>query len=339
MWRAKHKCMLLVMYRGGVKQYDHTSNAPTCVSCDTAQLPTTLNRTAVVDPFRTSTTVNGCCGSQEAELLVSQTQDELSKMTVLAAGGYGRIFGNESKVYKVFTKTNSCTDSKYEYDVGMKLHTVINSLKLDSIVTPRPLGYVVTPFVYESELFQCYFAMERMRGFTCNGRELLVHCTLQYPDKNGEEGKTDAPIDISNPSRGWFAGENHIPTITGVSSDVIARRIGLVMVILIMDVQIFPFDVEYLINKKQELVVLDFGLSKHIAAASFDDMDSLVEKAFSTGGDSTVGIAYDLYYPADDSKVKVQFIRGIEEGVRRCKDPIKAATIERYVKQDLKYKE
>ena len=59
-----------------------------------------------------------------------------------------------------------------------------------------------------------------------DGRELLVHATLQYPDKNGEDAKTPGPVSDTNPSRGWFAGETFIETITGVAPETIAYRIG-----------------------------------------------------------------------------------------------------------------
>ena len=65
-------------------------------------------------------------------------------------------------------------------------------------------------------------------------------------------------------------------------------------------------------------------------------MDSLVEKVFRTGGDSIVGIAYDLYYPAVESKVRVDFGASKKVGVGA---KLQKGRLERYVKQGLNYEE
>lgn len=260
-----------------------------------------------------------------------------STMKVIGAGGFGTIYGNRSHVYKMFNTVKTCTDSKHEFDIGLKLYKAIKRLRLeDKITTPTPIDHDIKPFEYNGQKYRCFFKMQRVDGFVLDqaaGRELLVHATLQYPNKNAEVAKMDEPVSDLNPSRGWFAGENFIKTITGAEPKDIAYRIGLILVILIMDVGICPFDVEFLVNKKGQLVVLDFGLAYQIE--SYNDMISLTKKIFEDGGNGAIGLAYDLYYPAPDSKVKQDFLDGINEGIRLCRYPKKAEAISKFVKEDL----
>lgn len=96
-----------------------------------------------------------------------------------------------------------------------------------------------------------------------------------------------------------------------------------------------PFDVEYLVNSKGQLVVLDFGLTMKIE--SYDDMTAVTQMAFEYGGNGAIGIAYDLYhmYPEMSSKVKPEFLKGIQEGIRLCRDSNKAKVIADFVVSDL----
>ena len=307
------------------------SSQPDCSPCDDR------------DPYRVSTSSEQtikCCVPRVVSRSVSRALDELSKMNVIGAGGFGTIYGDSLHVYKTFTKVKSCADSHYEFSIGKKLYDTIQRLNLQgTIVTPEPIEYGITPFVYMQNEYQCFFKMKRMRGFVIDkaDQELLVHATLQYPDKNSEEGKqAGRPVDETNPSRGWFAGENFIEAITGVAPKTIAYRIGLVMVLLIMDVGVYPFDVEYLINKSGQLVVLDFGLAMEIE--NYDDMIAVTKKAFEDGGNGAIGMAYDLYYPEQSSEVAKSFLNGVERGTQICKNPEKARAIVDFVEDDLNLK-
>jgi hypothetical protein len=82
-------------------------------------------------------------------------------------------------------------------------------------------------------------------------------------------------------------------------------------------------------------VVLDFGLTMKIE--SYDDMTAVTQMAFEYGGNGAIGIAYDLYhmYPEMSSKVKPEFLKGIQEGIRLCRDSNKAKVIADFVVSDL----
>jgi len=257
-------------------------------------------------------------------------------MEVIAAGGYGVIISDGKTVTKLHHKAESCMAGKNEYYIAKRVHNAFKAAHC--LTTPEPLGYTMKSTTFGGKEFMCSFSMERIRGIKFGGRELLVHATLSRPDYDTELAQNqNKPVGPDNPTRGWHAGEKSLKSRTGVDPAKIAHRMGSAIVRMVMDAKVYPFDVEYLVGKKQSLIVLDFGLAELIPKEDFEDMDSLVQKLFEDGDSShnAMGIAYDIYYPGPDSDYKKQFLAGMQAAAKSCSMRAKAEKLLEYVHNDL----
>lgn len=253
---------------------------------------------------------------------------------VIAAGGFGLIVSDGKVVTKLHHTAKSCKDGQAEFYKARRVYESFKGVRC--VTTPQPIGFSMTEKAYNGKKFMCSFTMEAVRGVKINGREMLVHAVLSQPQFDKEIGQNqNKEVGPDNPTRGWHAGEKNLLARAGVEPAKVAQRIGSAIVHMVMDAQIYPFDVEYLVGNKQSLVVLDFGMAEIIPLKDYADMDSLVQKLFEVGGGDAVGIADDIYYPSLESEYKLDFYQGMKNAAAKCKMPEKAQYLLKYVAEDL----
>lgn len=210
---------------------------------------------------------------------------------IVGGGGYGIVLYEGEKAIKYFYDENACDSLRYEANIQIK----VRQLFLENHIKIPKIYNVYTKYqklsLGESNIIDvvCGIEMEYIKPLKClDNVSSQIHLAFGY---NRDDIDTEWLVNSSRISRGFFMSAELLELIldernSKLSIDDIVSLMGKGLALL-LDNNILPNDIEWIIDDNLDIWMIDFGLCR-------EGKISRIEYLNKTGLE---GLANDIYVP------------------------------------------
>jgi hypothetical protein len=209
---------------------------------------------------------------------------------IVGGGGYGVVLYEGNKATKYFYSETDCKALEYEANIQRK----VRQLFLDNNLSIKiPKIYNVYNHHQKLNIFDvpvlCGIEMEYIKPLKClDNISSQIHLAFGY---NGDDIDTEWIVNSSGIPRGFYMSAELLELVLNernskLSIDTITSTMGKGLALLI-DNNILPNDVEWIIDDNLDIWMIDFGLCR----------DAKISKEEYLNKTGLEGLANDIYVP------------------------------------------